>query len=188
MGEVTTTFDIDFEINKVLDIEGEEYTDDPDDRGGPTKWGWTEHEARAFGYTGDMRDLAKDKAHEMFFIRYWIQPKFNLVAELSTEIAAELFDTGVNMGQGTGVKFLQRALNVMNLGGKEFPDIAIDGGIGKMTLYCLKTFLAKRGRDGEETLLHMLNAQQSVKYMEIAENNASQEKFEYGWQLNRVTM
>jgi lysozyme family protein len=181
-------FDIDVEIEKLLDIEGGEYTDDPDDRGGPTKWGWTEHEARAFGYLGDMRDLTREQAHTMFWTRYWIQPKFNKVAELSTAIAGEMFECGVNMGQGVATKFLQRAINVMNNGGKDYPDLSVDGGVGKMTLYALGQYLAKRGADGEETLLHMLNAQQSVRYMEIAEGDVSQEKYEYGWQRNRVTM
>jgi len=32
----------------------------------------------------------------------------------------------------------------------------------------------------------MMEAQQAVRYMEIAEKNPSQEKFEYGWIANRV--
>jgi len=32
----------------------------------------------------------------------------------------------------------------------------------------------------------MLNAQQSVRYIELAEANRSQEDFVYGWQFNRV--
>jgi hypothetical protein len=32
----------------------------------------------------------------------------------------------------------------------------------------------------------MLNAQQSIRYIELAEGSPSQEAFEFGWQLNRV--
>nr|WP_302052249.1 hypothetical protein [Burkholderia glumae] len=32
----------------------------------------------------------------------------------------------------------------------------------------------------------MVAAQQSVRYIELAEQNASQKTFEYGWQLNRA--
>jgi hypothetical protein len=55
-----------------------------------------------------------------------------------------------------------------------------------MTITALKAFLAARGKTGETVLVRMLNAQQSVRYIELAEANASQESFEYGWQLNRV--
>ena len=32
----------------------------------------------------------------------------------------------------------------------------------------------------------MITAQQSVRYLEIAERNPSQEAFEFGWQINRA--
>ena len=35
-------------------------------------------------------------------------------------------------------------------------------------------------------LLGMVTAQQSVRYIEIAEHDASQEDFEFGWQLHRA--
>ena len=35
-------------------------------------------------------------------------------------------------------------------------------------------------------LLGMVTAQQSVRYLEIAERNPTQEAFEFGWQLNRA--
>jgi hypothetical protein len=35
-------------------------------------------------------------------------------------------------------------------------------------------------------LLDMVKSQQRVRYMEIAERDASQEKWEYGWQSQRV--
>jgi hypothetical protein len=35
-------------------------------------------------------------------------------------------------------------------------------------------------------LLRLVDAQQAVRYMDIAEANQSQEEFMYGWVLNRV--
>nr|WP_275691132.1 MULTISPECIES: putative peptidoglycan-binding domain-containing protein [unclassified Burkholderia] len=74
----------------------------------------------------------------------------------------------------------------MNQGGKAFPDIAADGGIGPMTLAALKAFLQQRGADGHRVLYGMIAAQQSVFYIELAERRPENEAFEYGWQLNRA--
>lgn len=172
-------------LNSLAGREGG-YTNNPNDRGGETNWGITEVVARAFGYTGSMKLMPKETAMGIYRERYWLQPQFDQVAMIDPNIAEELLDTGVNMGPAVAGKFLQRALNVLNQDQKLFPNLTIDGGIGKMTLAALKTFLQVRGSDGKTVLLRMLNAQQSVRYMEIAEANTSQEGFEYGWQLNRI--
>lgn len=176
-------------LNQMLEeLVGREggYVDHPADRGGPTNWGITENVARAFGYKGDMRNLSRSVALEIYRRRYWEGPKFDAVGAYSMPIAEEMFDTGVNMGPGVAAKFLQRALNVLNLQGKTYPDIVADGAIGNLTLSALGAFLKARGKDGEKVLMRMLNAQQSVRYLEIAEKNGSQEAFQFGWQLNRV--
>ena len=163
------------------------YSNHPDDKGGETNWGITVAVARAFGYTGAMKDMTQQTARNIYADRYWHQPRLDEVSDLSEKVAEEMLDTGVNMGSATAGKFLQRALNVLNQGDKLYPNVATDGNVGNMTLAALKTFLATRGHDGEAVLLRMLNAQQSVRYIEIAEANPTQEAFEYGWQLNRVS-
>ena len=177
---------IETELDILIGKEGG-YTNDPKDNGGETIWGITKAVADAFGYVGSMKDMTKDQAKEIYRKRYWIQPKFDQVFLLSPEIAEELFDTGVNMGVNTAGKFLQRALNVLNANSTVYPDMGVDGSIGAMTLSALGKFLQFRKQDGESVLLRMLNAQQSVKYIEIAENNTVQERFEFGWQSNRVS-
>lgn len=162
------------------------YVNDPNDNGGETNFGITVAVARAFGYAGPMVDLPRTTALQIYRERYWLQPRFDQVARLSTPIAEELLDTGVNMGTATGVKFMQRALNVLNKQGKLFTDISRDGSVGKMTLAALKGYLGARGTDGETVLLRMMNGQQSVRYIELAEAAANQELFEFGWQLSRV--
>lgn len=180
-------FDIDQEITLQIAKEGgDKYTNDPDDPGGPTKFGVTQAVARAYGYMGDMKDLEHSMAHRIYKERYWLNVKFDCVARSSVPLAAKLFEIGINMGQAVGVRFMQRALNVLNNEAKLFPDVAVDGGVGKMTLYSLDQFLKHRGVTGEKVLLGMVKSQQSVKYMEIAEGRPTSEKFEYGWQSNRV--
>ena len=49
-------------------------------------------------------------------------------------------------------------------------------------------FLRWRGAEGETVLCTALNCVQALRYIEIAENNASQESFAYGWIRNRVSL
>lgn len=172
-------------INDVITREGG-YSNDPNDAGGETNFGITVAEARAFGYTGPMQTMQRDTAVQIYRQRYWTQPHFDQLAIVDATLAAKLLDIGVNMGPATGVKYVQRALNVLNQQAKAFPDIAVDGGLGQMTLTALKAFYAMRGVDGHRVLLGMVAAQQSVRYIELAEQNPTQEVFEWGWQLNRA--
>lgn len=174
-------------INSVIKVEGG-YVNDPDDKGGETNFGITKAVAVAFGYTGAMIDMKKEQAYQIYLARYWTQPKFDKVHQINPNISWELADTGINMGVGIAGQFLQRALNTLNGEGKLFPDMTVDGLIGNMTLYALTQFLASRKQDGETVLLRMLNAQQTVRYMEISEAKKSQEKYVFGWVNNRVVM
>lgn len=174
------------EIAALIKREGG-YVDDPADRGGKTNMGITEAVARRFGYTGDMEDLTYDQAVTIYKEKYWRAPKFDKVAAFNWPIALELFDTGVNMGPATATKFMQRALNALNNQGKAYPEIAVDGGIGQLTLDALQTYLLLRGREGERVFLRALNCLQGVRYLEIAEKDKTQERFVYGWLSHRVS-
>jgi len=172
-------------INALIDREGG-YVNDPTDKGGETNFGITRTQALAYGYAGPMITLPRTTAFAIYKDLYWQKPGFADIDGTMPNLAAELLDTGANMGPKTASMFLQRALNVLNNGGKDYPDIGVDGDIGKLTLYALAQFKAKRGAMAERVLLRMMEAQQAVRYMEIAEKNPSQEKFEYGWIANRV--
>ncbi|VVD29141.1 glycoside hydrolase family 108 protein [Paraburkholderia dioscoreae] len=172
-------------IDGVIGREGG-YSNNPADAGGETMWGVTVARARAYGYTGPMEQMPRSTAVDIYTKCYWTQPHLDQLAAIDAALANKLLDIGVNMGTATGVQFMQRALNVLNQQGKSFPDIAVDGGLGPMTLAAVKAFYALRGADGHRVLLGMVTALQSVRYVEIAEKNPSQEAFEYGWQLNRA--
>lgn len=162
------------------------YVDHPADRGGPTNWGITLSVARANGWTGPIRDLPRARAVEIYKRLYWQRPRFDQVATRAPAIAAELFDTGANMGPGTAVKFLQRALNALNRGARDYDDVAIDGRIGPATLAALDGFLDRRGRAGEAVLLKALEALQGERYVRLAELRPANEAFVYGWLANRI--
>lgn len=151
-------------------------------------WGITEQVARAFGYSGPMKSMERSIAVGIYKARYWYGPKFDQVWLQSPKVAEELLDTGVNMGPGIAGTFLQRALNVLNRRASAYPDLTVDGNVGPMTLSALKSFLAWRGTsNGNIVLLRLLNSQQAVRYMELAEDSPKNEEFEYGWVLNRVS-
>ena len=140
--------DVDELIDDVIGREGG-YSNHPADRGGPTRWGITEAVARAHGFAGDMRALPREEAAAIYRRIYWLRPGFDRVAEIAPRIAAELFDTGVNMGPEVAAGFVQRALNALNRGASDYPDIAVDRRIGETTLAALRGFIARRGGSGE---------------------------------------
>ena len=115
--------DIDGLINGLIEREGG-FVNHPADRGGPTRFGITEPVARAHGYRGDMRDFPRGEASVIYRRLYWLRPRFDAVAELAPRIAAELFDTGANMGPPVATTFLQRALTALNRAGQDYPDLA----------------------------------------------------------------
>jgi lysozyme family protein len=176
---------IDQIIDGILEREGG-YVSHPNDRGGPTAWGITQSVARANGYHGDMRALPQSVARDIYKRQYWLEPGFGAVALLSKPLAEELADTGVNMGPVTAGKFLQRALNVLNLEAKLSPDLLVDGDIGPATLNALGAYLKHRKDDGERVLLTAVNCLQGARYIEIAERDERQQAFIFGWLRNRV--
>jgi lysozyme family protein len=176
---------IDTLIDEVIDREGD-YVHHPADRGGPTRWGITAAVARAQGYDGDMRQLPRDTAADIYERIYWHAPRFDKIAQRAPRIAAELFDTGVNMGTATAAAFLQRALNALNRGARDYPDIVIDREIGPATLHALDGLLRTRGPRAETVLLRAIEALQGERYIALAERRPSQEAFLYGWLANRI--
>lgn len=176
---------IDSLIDDVIDREGD-YVNHPADRGGPTRWGITEAVARAESFAGAMRQLPRETAAEIYRRRYWLAPRFDQIATRAPRIAAELFDTGVNMGSATAIAFLQRALNALNRGARDYPDIAVDRAVGPATLHALDGLLRARGPRAETVLLRAIEALQGERYIALAERRPSQEAFLYGWLANRI--
>lgn len=172
-------------INELIEREGG-YVNDPKDSGGETKFGITVATARAYGYTGPMRDLPHGTAQTIYLRRYWVEPKFHLVDEVYPALAECLLDFGVLAGQKTAAAQLQRALNALNRQQADYDDLEDDGRIGTITLAALRAFLKKRGREGGGVLFGMVVARQSVYLQELAERRPKDEAFQYGWQLNRA--
>lgn len=162
------------------------YSNHPDDTGGETMWGITARVARANGYSGAMKAMPRGTAKVIYRREYADKPGFSALAEIMPAVAAELFDTGVNMGPAVPSMWLQRCLNALNNQGRLYPDIAVDGQIGQGTLRAAKAFKLARGAEGEAVMLKALNALQGARYIDLAEKRGANESFLYGWLRTRV--
>ena len=96
------------------------YVNNQKDPGGETNWGITKTVAVANGYAGDMRTMPKETAKGIYKKMYWDRLQCD---QLPFVVAFQLFDAGVNHGNSQAVKFLQRALSVVD-----------DGVIGAKTI------------------------------------------------------
>jgi len=102
-------------IEFVLEQEGG-YSNDPRDPGKETRWGIS-HAAYP---DEDIFHLTLERAKSIYLRDYWTPIKAD---QLPDAVAFVLMDAAVNMGVGTAVKCLQRALGVIS-----------DGEVGTQTI------------------------------------------------------
>jgi lysozyme family protein len=167
------------------------YAKDADDLGGETYrgiarkfnpgWsGWPKIDKakRGRGFPTSLdRDAALQADVAAFYKRhYW--DKFQGDAIPNQAIAAELFDTGVNMGIARAVEFLQRALNVLNRNEKLYADLVPDGLFGPKSLAAIRAYLKN---DKPDLLLKILNVLQGMHYIDVMTKSPIQEKYARGW-------
>jgi lysozyme family protein len=173
-------------IHMLISREGG-YVNDPHDSGGETKFGITVSVARNFGYLGEMIDMPRLVAEEIYADKYWFEPNLPLIEQESSKIAEEVFDSAVNCGQATAIEWLQRSLNALNRQEALFPNIVADGIMGSQTQYALRSLLRQRTLHGESVLLKALNCLQGEYYIRISEQTETNETFLFGWLRTRVT-
>lgn len=155
-------------LDYIFEVEGG-FTDDENDRGGKTTWGIIEEEAREFGYTGDMKDLTKDFAKNIYLKKYYLGNKLDKI--LNDKVALSIFDWAVNSG-GRGIKKAQIIANRFGA------NLVIDGIVGKKTLEAINAIDPKM-------FLNEYHEMQRTFYKNLAARDSSQEGFLKGW-LNRV--
>lgn len=183
-------------LRKVLRHEGVEFRVDgepiegrtglvnhPDDPGGETNFGITRAEATANGWPGPMATLPFSLVVSIYRKRYWDAIRGDEITD--QKIAEELFDTAVNCGTATAVRFLQRTLNALNRRGDRYSDVPSDGIMGPATVRVLGEALAVAPWYGL-IVLRGLDSLQCVRYIELAEKNPKFESFVPGWLRARV--
>lgn len=137
------------------------YVNDPDDRGGETKFGVAKNANPDLNIT----KLTWLQAEAVYFIRYWLAGKCD---QLPARLAVLHFDGCVNHGVSRANQFLQRAAGVKD-----------DGAIGPITIAKIKTL-------NEQTLLKSVCNQRAMFYKAIVASNPSQAKYLAGW-TRRIT-
>lgn len=120
----------------LIDIEKDVYTNDPDDSGGPTKWGVTQHSYSAFiGYPvtpEDIASLTEDQARAFYFESYWQPLRCSQLSRLTVAIC--LFDTAVLYGVGTAALMAQETVGLC-----QGPILKFDGLIGDKSVAAINS-------------------------------------------------
>ncbi|WP_068449137.1 glycoside hydrolase family 108 protein [Caviibacter abscessus] len=165
---------MDKKFNEIFDfillVEGG-YSNHPLDKGGKTKYGIIEREARKHGYSGDMRDLSKEIAKSIYYKDYYLINKLDKVD--SSKIALSICDIAVNCGNKTACKKVQQVLNDIS-----DCQLTVDGIIGQKTLKALNKI-------DESKFLSAYHKAQADYYRAIVSRKPNQSVFLKGW-LNRI--
>jgi lysozyme family protein len=177
------------------------YVNDPVDRGGETHrgvarrfhpdWeGWKIVDKYKKDFPEDFtRRINEDQklielSKALYRKNYWEPIRGDDIP--NQHVANKVFDTGVNQGVATSVRYLQDGLNLLNRNEKNYPDIEVDGKFGDQTIKTLNALLDLE--DGQpDYLLKVLNVLQAAFYIDIMRRNPSQQRFARGW-LNRVDL
>ena len=173
-------------IDDVIKVEAG-YVNHPNDPGGETNFGITKLVAQKYGYTGDMIDLPKQVARDIYSQNYIFHPKYNLIYDMcGYSLAQALIDAGVHSGTNRSSIWFQKCLNAFNLNQKIYPDLVEDGSIGSVTLSALQAYISHRGDEGIDVLLKALKALRGEYLILISRNNPKLEDFVYGWIKHRI--
>lgn len=185
-------------FDELIDVEGEGYVNDPADRGGATKYGWSlrtlvieglidlDDDGRAdFDLDGDgdidaadVRKLTRRDAKFLYHRCFWKRLDAD---NLPRPVGEMLFDQAVNAGIGNARRLLQRAINrCLERAASAPPQLKVDGAIGPATLQAMNWVL-RWGALGMPALTNAFRVEVRLRYRAIAERNPSQRKFLKGW-------
>lgn len=146
--------------------ESANYVNDPNDAGGPTKYGITLKSYEDFAgcpiTTGQIACLSELEAREFYYSRYWVKFGFDRISVLPSQIA--VFDTFVLYGDYTTTRMLQGALGFVNR----------DGIMGPQTIAALN-------QDEPKVFLGWFCDRIRCHIESIVHKNSKLVKFKAGW-------
>lgn len=184
----------DFEVgyNITMEHEGSGRSNRAVDRGGDTYRGITRKnfpkcEVWKIIDSGAMD--TKIKELDVIVKQFYYENFWNVVCreEFPLIINVELFDSAVNFGTGTVIKWLQRSLNILNRCHTNYTNMDVDGVLGATTIKIMNQYLAREKNDGPRLLHDILNLMQGSNYIRIVEGDETQEYNLRGW-LKRVKL
>ena len=153
----------------ILMVEGG-YSNDKADKGGKTKYGIIEVEARKYGYMGNMKDLTKEIAEDIYKNKYYLSNNLDKIKD--KRVALSIADWTINSGSW-GLKKAQRVVNIL-----KGDILVVDGRIGEKSIEAINAI-------NPEMFLTQYHDLQRKFYHAIVNSNSSQSVFLKGW-LNRV--
>lgn len=163
-------------IEYVLQFEGSEYTNDPADHGGETKFGVSK---RAHPNV-DIKNLTKEQAIQIYRKDYWEPNKDIFTAFTSAvecySIIARFFDCIVNIGRKNTIIVIQRAFNALPI--NEDLILKEDGILGEITKKQIEWTRERAYFSEFETAF---SCERAAYYRVLAAKDPSQEKFLKGW-------
>ena len=173
--------DFDALVDALIDREGG-YVSNPADTGGATCFGITEAVARAHGYRGPMRLLPRSTAESIYYRQYMVAPGYEPLIALDAPVAAELFDTTVNMGADRPSRWFEKSTN--ELCGSR---LAIDGKVGPFAIATYRVCQANLGATRLcVAMLNSLDAKQAAEYRRLVAVKPQLGRFLKGWLANRI--
>lgn len=181
-------------IAEILVREGwPSYTDDPADRGGPTKGGITLATLSAWRgrpcTIAELQALAEPEAREIYRRQYITGPGFTGIAD--ADLRHVVVDAAVLHGQGTAARGLQAAANALAARLGRPAGLRVDGQVGRVTLAAVNglpapalrtAFVAWRIRYVGD----LVQANANARAAGTAPQSRDQARFCGGW-LNRAT-
>lgn len=157
-------------IDEIITREGNVYTNDPVDRGGPTKFGITLATLRDYHRDDavtaeEVENLTRAEAVEIYRSMFVERPKFTLIT--NPHIRAFLVDWGVNSGPRRSIRALQTLVGAPS-----------DGILG--------AFTASKANAADPRWLYDSLIRERLEFVDaIVAHNPSQERFIKGWH-NRI--
>lgn len=169
-------------ITSVLTVESG-YVNDPKDPGGETNHGITIGVARDYGYMGPMKELTQETAVNIYVTNYINKPGYGEIITLSPAVGQKVVDAGVNAGTARSSRWFQQSLNSLNRGGKDYPNVSVDGKIGPGSISAYSNLQRVRGKvKACELVIKLMDAQQGSHYMSL--DNLPQ--YTVGWVDHRI--
>jgi lysozyme family protein len=152
------------------------------DPGGETNMGITKATAEANGYRGPMRTLPRATAESIYYRQYLVAPGYEPLIAIAAPVAAELFDTTVNMGAPRPSRWFEQSINELCR-----MRLAVDGHVGPSAVAAYRACQPWRGAARLcVDMLNSLDAKQRAEYLRLVAANPKLRAFLKGWLTNRI--
>ena len=172
-----------FAVEHTLKAEGV-FSNHPNDSGGATLYGIAslKHpEHYAYIISANTTEDRIKRAKEVYYLAFWVPSKCNHIE--SRYLAAEVFDSAVNMGRYWAGRCAQSAANMMGSSLDPPISLEVDGVIGPVTYRALN-YLSQHYE--LQTLLAM-NLFQGMRYVQLYHRDRDKyEVFIRGWMRRLV--